>query len=41
MTIRYAITDSPLGLLLVAATEKGICSVRLGDKSEEPAKGLG
>lgn len=30
-TIRYAVADSPLGNLLVAATDKGICSVRLGD----------
>ncbi|MFN2499182.1 MAG: bifunctional DNA-binding transcriptional regulator/O6-methylguanine-DNA methyltransferase Ada [Pyrinomonadaceae bacterium] len=29
--IRYAIGDSPMGRLLVAATDKGICSVRLGD----------
>lgn len=27
--INYSITNSPLGYLLVAATEKGICSVRL------------
>lgn len=32
--IRYAIGDSPLGRLLVAATDKGICSVRLGDSDE-------
>jgi len=29
--IRYAIGDSPLGRLLVAATDKGVCSVKLGD----------
>ena len=29
--INYTITQSPLGRLLVAATEKGICAVRLGD----------
>ena len=29
--IHYTVTDSPLGKLLVATTEKGICSVRLGD----------
>jgi AraC family transcriptional regulator, regulatory protein of adaptative response / methylated-DNA-[protein]-cysteine methyltransferase len=29
--IGYAITDSPLGRLLVAATERGICFVSLGD----------
>ena len=29
--IRYAIVETPLGRLLVAATEKGVCSVKLGD----------
>jgi AraC family transcriptional regulator of adaptative response/methylated-DNA-[protein]-cysteine methyltransferase len=32
--VTYAIADSPLGRLLVAATSKGICSVKLGDKDE-------
>jgi AraC family transcriptional regulator of adaptative response/methylated-DNA-[protein]-cysteine methyltransferase len=32
--IRYAIGDSPLGRLLVAATDKGVCSVKLGDSDE-------
>jgi AraC family transcriptional regulator, regulatory protein of adaptative response / methylated-DNA-[protein]-cysteine methyltransferase len=31
MTINYTIVDSPIGKLLVAATEKGICSVSFGD----------
>lgn len=31
MDIRYTIADSPLGRLLVAATERGICAVYLGD----------
>jgi AraC family transcriptional regulator of adaptative response/methylated-DNA-[protein]-cysteine methyltransferase len=31
MKIRYAIVSSPLGRLLVAATERGICAVCLGD----------
>lgn len=30
-TIRYAITDSALGRLLVAATERGLCAVQMGD----------
>lgn len=30
--INYAIAESPLGYLLVAATDKGLCSVTLGDK---------
>lgn len=29
--IRYAIADSPLGLILVAATTKGLCRLALGD----------
>jgi AraC family transcriptional regulator, regulatory protein of adaptative response / methylated-DNA-[protein]-cysteine methyltransferase len=29
--IRYAITASPLGLMLVAATTKGLCRLALGD----------
>jgi len=31
MRIRYAVVDSPLGRLLVAATDRGVCSVALGD----------
>jgi AraC family transcriptional regulator of adaptative response/methylated-DNA-[protein]-cysteine methyltransferase len=34
MTIRYALTDSPLGRLLLAATERGICAVSLGDRDD-------
>ena len=34
MTIRYTIVDSPLGKLLVAATERGICAVSFGDDAE-------
>jgi AraC family transcriptional regulator of adaptative response/methylated-DNA-[protein]-cysteine methyltransferase len=34
MRIRSAIVDSPLGRLLVAATDRGICSVQLGDEDE-------
>ncbi len=30
MTVRYAITDSPLGRLLVAATPRGVCAVAMG-----------
>lgn len=29
--IAYAVVDSPLGRLLVAATERGVCAVRFGD----------
>lgn len=34
MTIRYAISDSPLGRLLVGATERGISAVYLHDSDE-------
>ena len=30
-TIRYAVTGSPLGQMLVAATERGLCAVRFGE----------
>ncbi|HET9476630.1 MAG TPA: Ada metal-binding domain-containing protein, partial [Dehalococcoidia bacterium] len=30
MTIRYQIFDSPLGRLLIAGTERGVCAVQLG-----------
>jgi len=29
--VAYTIVDSPVGRLLVAATERGICSIKLGD----------
>lgn len=32
--IRYTIADSPLGKLMVAATERGICAVSFGDDEE-------
>jgi len=34
MKINYMIVDSPLGKMLVAATEKGICAVSFGDDAE-------
>jgi AraC family transcriptional regulator of adaptative response/methylated-DNA-[protein]-cysteine methyltransferase len=40
MKINYTIAESPLGLLLVAVTDKGICSVTLGDRSEDLTGGL-
>ena len=33
--IKYTITDCTLGRLLVAATQRGVCSVRLGDSDKE------
>lgn len=35
MQIIYTTTDCPLGRLLVAATERGICSVALGDSDSQ------
>ncbi len=35
MRIRYAVGDSPLGVLVVAATDRGICSIAFGDSEEE------
>jgi AraC family transcriptional regulator, regulatory protein of adaptative response / methylated-DNA-[protein]-cysteine methyltransferase len=40
MSINYAITDCELGLLLVARTAKGICSVTFGDSNEQLANDL-
>ena len=38
--IRFTLAASPLGRLLVAATERGICAVRLGDDDQELASAL-
>lgn len=35
MTIRYQIFDSPLGRLLIAGTERGVCAVQLGHAEAE------
>jgi AraC family transcriptional regulator, regulatory protein of adaptative response / methylated-DNA-[protein]-cysteine methyltransferase len=40
MRIVYTIADSALGRLLVAATERGVCSVALGDSDVELARAL-
>lgn len=34
MQIKYTVADSPLGKLLVAATDRGICAVSFGDDEE-------
>lgn len=34
-TLNYAISDTPLGKLLVAATERGVCFVTLADSSQK------
>lgn len=38
--IRYAFTDSPIGRMLIAATDKGICSIQFADSEEELEQGL-
>ena len=35
MYINYTIAESPLGRLLVAVTERGVCAVRMGDTDAE------
>ncbi len=40
MRIVYTIADSSLGRLLVAATERGVCSVTLGDSDTELTRAL-
>ena len=40
MRIAYMIADSPLGRLLVAVTERGVCAVNMGDSDDELAAGL-
>ncbi len=38
--IRYTFADSPLGRMMIAATDKGICSIQFGDNDEELEQGL-
>ena len=40
MRIRYTIVESPLGQLLVGATDIGVCAVAMGTSSAELARGL-
>ncbi len=35
IAIRYTISDSPLGRMLVASTDKGICTIAFGDEDAE------
>lgn len=39
-TIRYALWDSALGRMLIAATGKGICSIQFGNTDSELLEGL-
>lgn len=38
--IRYAIVDSPLGKLLIAGTDRGLCAITFGDNEEELERAL-
>jgi AraC family transcriptional regulator of adaptative response/methylated-DNA-[protein]-cysteine methyltransferase len=38
--IRYAFVDSPLGRMIVAATERGICAIQFGRSDGELIEGL-
>ena len=40
MHIHYTVVPCPLGLLLVAATERGICAITLGDTEDTLAAAL-
>lgn len=40
MNIKYTIVDSPLGRLLVAVTERGVCSLTMGDRDSELERSL-
>ncbi len=33
--IRYTFADSPLGRMLIAATDKGICAIQFADSDDE------
>jgi AraC family transcriptional regulator, regulatory protein of adaptative response / methylated-DNA-[protein]-cysteine methyltransferase len=39
-TVRYALTDSPLGRMLIAATDRGICAIQFGRTDAELIEGL-
>jgi len=38
--VRYTIVSSPLGRMLIAATDKGICSIQFADRDEQLQQGL-
>lgn len=38
--IRYTCADSPLGRMLIAATDRGICAIQFGESDEELLEGL-
>jgi len=38
--VRYTIAGSPLGRMLIAATDKGICAIQFGDSDQQLQQGL-
>jgi AraC family transcriptional regulator of adaptative response/methylated-DNA-[protein]-cysteine methyltransferase len=38
--VRYTIANSPLGRMLIAATEKGICAIQFADSDQQLQQGL-
>jgi len=38
--VRYTIAGSPLGRMLIAATDKGICAIQFGDSEQQLLQGL-
>ena len=40
VTIRYAMSDSPVGRMLLAASERGLCAVSFGDSDSALLEGL-
>jgi AraC family transcriptional regulator, regulatory protein of adaptative response / methylated-DNA-[protein]-cysteine methyltransferase len=39
-SIRYAIADSPLGRMLIAATDQGVCAIQFADSDTDLLEGL-
>jgi AraC family transcriptional regulator, regulatory protein of adaptative response / methylated-DNA-[protein]-cysteine methyltransferase len=39
-TVRYAISDSPLGRMLIAATDRGVCAIQFAQSDGELIEGL-
>jgi len=39
-TIRYVVSDSPLGRMLIAATDRGVCAIQFGRSDGELLEGL-
>jgi len=40
LTIRYDVLDTPVGMLLVGATSKGVCAIQFGDSREQLEESL-